>query len=193
MATRLDSARTRLDENAASLPRTLVIGLGNPLRGDDGVGVRVIQQLASVQLPPDVEVMDGGTQGLGIVNAFEGRQRVILVDATDMGASPGCVARFTLEQALLIGADEHLSIHAAGLRDALLLAQALDMLPDELVVFGVQPANTEWRTGLSSAVEAVLPHLVAALLAEMGESHQPSKPSALDTPSGSSSRHGRAY
>jgi len=150
-----------------SLPATLVIGLGNPLRGDDGVGVRVAQMLAEQTLPLDVEVVDGGTQGLGIVNLMEGRQRVILVDAADVGRSPGRFVRFTLDEARLLGDDRQLSVHAAGLRDALLLAQSLKMLPDEVVIFGVQPANLAWDNALSSQVEVILPDLVAAILAEL--------------------------
>jgi len=145
---------------------TLVIGLGNPLRGDDGVGVRVAQTLATSALPANVDVIDGGTQGLGIVNLLEGRQRVILVDAADVGRRPGEFVRFTLDQARLLGDDRMLSIHAAGLREALLLARALEILPDEVVIFGVQPANLEWDDDLSPGVKAVLPNLIAAVLAE---------------------------
>ena len=142
---------------------TLIIGLGNPLRGDDGVGVRAAQALAEQKLPPGVEVLDGGTQGLGIVNLLEGRQRVIFVDAADMGAAPGEFRRFTLDEAQLLGNDRHLSLHNANLRDALLLAQALDMLPAEVIIFGVQPASLEWKTSLSPAVEAALPKLLEAV------------------------------
>ena len=152
-----------------SPPATIVIGLGNPLRGDDGVGVRVVQKLAAQTLPPGVDVVDGGTQGLGIVNLMEGRQRVILVDAADVGKVPGQFVRFTLDEAQLLGDDRHLSIHAAGLRDALLLAQALEMLPAEVIIFGVQPANLEWDNTLSSKVEAILPELIEAVLAELKE------------------------
>jgi hydrogenase maturation protease len=150
-----------------SFPATLVIGLGNPLRGDDGVGVRVAQILAEQALSPGVEVMDGGTQGLGIVNLMEGRQRVIVVDAADVGRSPGQFVRFTLDEARLLGDDQHLSVHAAGLRDALLLAQALKMLPDQVIIFGVQPASLEWESTLSPQVEATLPDLIEAVLAEL--------------------------
>jgi hydrogenase maturation protease len=162
-------------EERQSPPATLVIGLGNPLRGDDGVGVRLAQALAARALPDGVEVVDGGTQGLGIVNLMEGRQRVILVDAADLGRPPGQFVRFTLpgtarqgrgEEARLLGADQHLSVHAAGLRDALLLAQALKALPDEVVIFGVQPANLNWDGDLSPQVAAALPALIAAVLAE---------------------------
>ncbi len=146
---------------------TLIIGLGNPLRGDDGVGVRLVQELARQTLPPNVQAVDGGTQGLGLVNMMEDQQRVILVDAADVGRSPGEFVRFTLDEARLLGDDQHLSIHAAGLYDALLLAQALNMLPPDVIIFGVQPSHFEWDSTLSPEVEAALPDLLAAVLAEL--------------------------
>lgn len=150
----------------ARRPGTLVIGLGNVLRGDDGVGVRVIQALSAQPLAPDVEVVDGGTQGLGLVGLFEGRERIILVDAADVGKAPGQFVRFRLAEADLRGADEHLSIHAAGLRDALMLAQALKVLPDKVIIYGVQPARLDWDSELSSEVRAAVPRLAAALVEE---------------------------
>ncbi len=150
-----------------SPPATLVLGLGNLLRGDDGVGVCVAQALAARTLPDDVEVVDGGAQGLGLVALMEGRRRLIVVDAAHVGKSPGEFLRFTPDEARLLGTDQHLSIHAAGLRDALLLAQALKVLPDEVIIFGVQPDNLEWDSALSPQVEAVLPGLIEAVLAEI--------------------------
>jgi hydrogenase maturation protease len=152
---------------ATSLPSTLIIGLGNPLRGDDGVGVCVAQMLAQQALPNDVEVVDGGTQGLGLVNLMEGRRRIILVDAADVGKNPGQFIRFTLDNAVLRSDDRPLSIHTAGLREALLMAEALKVLPDEVVIFGMQPANLDWINALSSEVKATLPDLIAAVLSEL--------------------------
>ncbi len=142
---------------------TLIIGLGNPLRGDDGIGVRVAQALAEQKLPPGVDVVDGGTQGLGIVNLLQGRQRVIFVDAANIGAAPGQFRRFTLDEARLPGNNRRLSLHNANLQDALLLAQALNMLPSEVVIFGVQPDSLQWKASLSPAVEAALPQLLEAV------------------------------
>jgi hydrogenase maturation protease len=147
---------------------TLVVGLGNPLRGDDGVGVRVAQALAEQDLPGDVEVLDGGTLGLGLVPLMEGRQRVIVVDAADVGRTPGQFVRFRLDGARLMGDDQHLSVHAAGLRDALLLARALKTLPDEVILVGVQPANLEWNSSLSPEVEAAIPGIIATVVEELG-------------------------
>jgi hydrogenase maturation protease len=149
-----------------------VIGLGNPLRGDDGVGVRVAQTLATSALPAYVNVVDGGTQGLGIVNLLEGQQRVIFVDAADVGRCPGEFVRFSLDEVQLLGDERKLSIHAAGLREALLLARALEILPEKVVIFGVQPENLEWDDDLSPGVKAILPDLIAAVLAEATGSSQ---------------------
>lgn len=146
---------------------TLVIGLGNPMRGDDGVGVRVVQSLAARSLPEDVEVVDGGTQGLAIVNLMEGRQRVIFVDAANVNRAPGEFVRFTPQEAHLLGEDQRLSVHEAGLRDALLLAQALQVLPDEVIIYGVQPASLDWHDNLSPQVETTLPRLVQSILDEL--------------------------
>ena len=157
-------------------PMTAIIGLGNPLRADDGVGVRVAQLLSELQLPKDVEVIDGGTQGLGVINLMEGRQRVILVDAANIGEAPGEFIRFTLDEVDLsdgsspLGDGQQLNVHYAGLREALLLAQALGILPQTVVIFGVQPANIDWENSLSPEVEAGLAGLMDAILDEVGAS-----------------------
>ena len=155
---------------ASRLPSsdTLIVGLGNPLRGDDGIGIHVIQILMAETLPEGVQVVEGGTQGLGLVSLMEGRRRVILVDAANVGLSPGKFVRFTPQEARLLGGDSHISIHNAGLRDALLLAETLELLPDEIVIYGMQPANLDWDDGLSPQVEAAMPELVSAILDELG-------------------------
>lgn len=147
---------------------TLVIGLGNTLRGDDGVGMRIAGLLASHMLPEGVEVVQGGTRGLELVNWMEGWQRVIIIDAAEVGEEPGGFARFTLADGHLLGDDQHLSIHAAGLRDALLLAEVLDVLPEEVIVFGVQPARLDWDDTLSPEVEAAVPKILNSVLGELG-------------------------
>jgi len=164
-------ASTPISDTAAAartpLPGTLILGLGNPLRGDDGVGVRVVESLSKLALPNEVEVVDGGTQGLGLVTLLEGRQRVILVDAADMGQKPGQFVRFTLDEARILGDNPSMAIHEAGLRDVLVLAQALKVLPDQVIIFGVQPAKIEGDSALGAQVEATLPSLVRAVLAEI--------------------------
>jgi hydrogenase maturation protease len=129
--------------------------------------MRVVQTLMALALPDGVEVVEGGTQGLGLVSLMEGWQRVILVDAANVGQAPGRFVRFTPQEARLLGDDQRLSIHNAGLRDALLLAQTLDLLPDEIIVYGVQPASLDWDEDLSPQVEAAIPELVRSILDEL--------------------------
>jgi hydrogenase maturation protease len=150
-----------------AIAETLVVGLGNLLRGDDGIGVRVAQALLARSLPAGVEVVDGGTPGLALVNLLEGRRRAIVVDAANVGRAPGEFVRFTADEVNLLGGDPAISIHDAGLGDALLLARVLGVLPQEVVILGVQPANLDWDQMLSPAVQAALPGLVAAVLEEL--------------------------
>ena len=146
----------------------LILGLGNPLRGDDGVGCQVAEALARQTLPPDVEVMDGGTPGVGLLHMLAGRRRVILVDAADMGRAPGSVARFRPDEVRLGEPVEGFSLHHSGVAEALALAEALRLDLPELVVFGVQPARIGWDQELSRPVQAAVASVVEAVSQEAG-------------------------
>jgi hydrogenase maturation protease len=144
----------------------LILGLGNPLQGDDGVGCRVAEALEHVDLPGEVEVLDGGTPGVGLVNLLQGRQRAILVDAADMDQPPGSVVRFRPEDVLLTGSAERFSLHRSGVADALALASALKLPLPEIVVFGIQPERVGWGEGLSPAVQAAVQVVIKSILKE---------------------------
>jgi hydrogenase maturation protease len=147
---------------------TLILGVGNPLLGDDAVGVLAVQQLQErTDLPPDVTVVDGGTDGLGLVPLIESCRRVILVDAVQMGLSAGTIRRFTWQEAHVVGHEQGLSLHQSDLTDALVLAEALHCLPQEVVIYGVQPHTMDWDRPLSTAVERALPALIDALINEV--------------------------
>jgi hydrogenase maturation protease len=145
----------------------LVLGLGNPLRGDDGVGPRVIEELTRRGLPDGVMALDVGNAGLDLLNVLEGWERAVVIDAADIGQEPGQFLRFTLDEARLAMSADSFSLHNTGLSEALALADALDRALPQTVVFGVQPAEIGWREGLSPAVEAILPSLTAAVIEEL--------------------------
>lgn len=147
---------------------TLILGVGNPLMGDDGVGVLAVERLLGrPDLPPGVTIMDGGTAGLGLIPLIEGYRRVVLVDAVLMGEAPGTVRRFKWQEASVAGREQPLSLHQSDLADALALAEALGCLPPEVIVFGVQPQHTDWEQPLSEVVARALPGLIDALLTEV--------------------------
>ncbi|RLC87110.1 MAG: Ni,Fe-hydrogenase maturation factor [Chloroflexi bacterium] len=149
--------------------RILVLGLGNPLRGDDGVGPRVVEELTRRGLPEGVTALDGGTGGLDLLQVLEGWERVVVVDAADVGREPGQFVRFTPDQARLVAAGDRFSLHHAGLSEVLTLADALGRALPEMVIFGVQPAGIGWKEGLSPAVETALSVLTDAVLREITE------------------------
>lgn len=146
-------------------PTTLVLGLGNPLRGDDGAGPRVVEELLRRALPNHVEVVDGGSGGLSLLQTLEGWERVIVVDCAEMGKSPGQFTRFTPRQAEL--SPRTFSPHYASLAEVLTLAEALGRSLPPITLFGVQPANINWEQGLSPAVEKMMPTLLDAILEEI--------------------------
>jgi hydrogenase maturation protease len=145
----------------------LILGLGNPLQADDGVGCRLVEALEGRKLPPGVEVMDAGTPGVGLINLLEGRQRAIIVDAAEMGRPAGEVVRFRPEDVVLTGSTERFSLHRTAVADALALARALNLSLPEIVFFGVQPGLIGWRDELSPEVAAAIPRLVDAILVEV--------------------------
>ena len=147
--------------------RVLVLGLGNPLRGDDAIGPRVVEELTRRGLPEGVTALDGGTGGLDLLQVLEGWKRVVVIDAADGGREPGQFVRFTPDQVRLAQAADRFSLHHTGLSEVLALADALGRALPEMVIFGVQPAEVGWREGLSPAVEAVLPALTDAVFEEI--------------------------
>ena len=145
---------------------TLILGLGNPLRGDDGLGPRVVTELNRRGLPDGVTALDGGIGGLDLLRYLEEWERVVIVDAADVGRAPGEYVRFTPREARLLTAGRGFSVHNAGLAEAIGLAEALGRSLPEIVVFGLQPERVNWQEGLSPAVEAALAALVDAVLEE---------------------------
>lgn len=145
---------------------TLILGLGNPLRGDDGVGPRLVEELTRRGLPEGVTALDGGTGGLDLLRVMEGWRRVVIVDAAELGLAPGQFARFLPDQVRLAEAADGYSLHEAGLSEVFALAYALGRALPDTVIFGVQPADVGWTDRLSPAVEAALPALVNAVLNE---------------------------
>ncbi len=139
---------------------TLVIGLGNPLMGDDGAGVTALERLREEWvLPPEVELMDGGTWGMNLLPCVEFAERLVLIDAIRTGVAPGTLT--VLERAALPRYFSlKLSPHQIDLREVLALAELRGALPEDLVALGIEPASIELGEGLSPAVASGLGKLV---------------------------------
>lgn len=146
---------------------TLVLGLGNTIMSDDGIGPKVIEQLQqNTGLPEGVLLLDGGTLGLDLLPRLEGVQRLIIVDAVEIGKPAGTCVRLAGDE-VPMALETKLSPHQMGMKDLLAVARLMGQLPDEIVLIGVQPACLEMDTELTAPVAAALPTLVAMVQTEL--------------------------
>jgi hydrogenase maturation protease len=145
----------------------LLVGIGNLIMGDDGVGVRVVQHLSSSYgMWEGVRLLDGGTLGLDLLPHLEGVERLLLVDAIDRGDEAGTLFRLEGDQ-VPTQFGSRLSPHQVGLQDLLAVAELQGTTFGELVLLGVQPQTIELGLELSEAVEASFPALVGEVLAQL--------------------------
>jgi hydrogenase maturation protease len=147
--------------------RTVVIGLGNPLMGDDGLGLAALETLrADYLVPPEVELVDGGTWGMNLLPTIEDATHVILIDAIDVGLPPGTPVRLARAELPRYLATK-ISPHQVDLRDVLALAELRGTLPADTVALGLQPTRVSLGTALSHPVRRRLGELVATVVGEV--------------------------
>lgn len=147
--------------------RILVLGLGNALMTDDAFGYWMVKSLQErFTFPPDVTVLDGGTLGLDLLPQLEGIERLLVIDALEMGATPGTVFRLEGEEVPRAFAGK-LSVHQMGLQDLLAVAEFQGHLPPELVVWGVQPQSIEIGLELSPAVAGAIEETIDGVAGEL--------------------------
>ena len=158
------AAHDPLRPHTATRP-VLVLGLGNILLRDEGVGVHVIRELEKMNLPRDVELFDGATAGLDLVEALADRRSVIVVDACDADVEAGTVMRLQPED--LVPAGRGLSLHEAGLLEALDATRRLGLGGENVTIIGVRPYVVEWGLEMSAEMAARLPRLVDAVRQEI--------------------------
>lgn len=166
-------------------PSILVLGIGNVLLADEGVGVHVVESLRrSFDFSDNVLLMDGGTLGLGLLDPIMEADALVVIDAVHAGSQPATIHRLTdadLHRALS-GSN---SLHELGLAETLTAARLLGKRL-EVVILGIEPEDINtWSTRLTKTVERRVPDLVAAALREvvrMGGSHTPKQ---TGTPKGS--------
>lgn len=144
----------------------LVLGLGNLVHADDGVGVHAIHLLQQdPRVPSDVTLIDGGTQGLSLLPHISGFSRVLVIDAIHAGEPPGTVVVY--KGSSLDGLPGKASVHQLGFADLMIAMKLLGETPEEMVVVGVQPLSTEWSASLTPVVQDALPGLLDVVIEQM--------------------------
>ena len=149
----------------------LILGIGNVLWADEGFGVRCVETLqANWQMPANVTVLDGGTQGLYLLPFVTEAKRLLVFDAIDYGLEPGTVRVVEGDDVPRFMGAKKMSLHQTGFQEVLMSALLVDALPESLVLIGVQPSELEDFGGsLRPEVRARMPEVLSLALAKLRE------------------------
>lgn len=146
-------------------PKTLILGVGNILLSDEGIGVRVIEYLQRQNIPEGVELVDGGTAGADLIDVLAERERVVVVDAIQSNEPAGTILRLTPDD-LKLQEDTPLSLHDLDIPQTLEMTKMLGCAPAKVICFGVVPECIKPGMGLSATVSPLVPRIAELVLEE---------------------------
>lgn len=146
-------------------PDLAVVGVGNPIMGDDGVGPKIVKRLAEspVGAAPDIRLTDAGTTGFLALEAMSGAGRAVVVDAIEAGETPGTVHEYRCVDGTFETEPPDLTMHDISFTEAMVAGGDVYDLPDEIRVLGVEPADVSIGDELSEPVEKAATELVGIL------------------------------
>lgn len=153
-----------LSEND-SPKRIVVIGVGNLLQKDDGIGIHTVKALQEMHLPDNVTIIDGGTSP-DILACTRAGNKLIIIDAARAGGEPGAVYRFQPDD-LVAESGAALSVHELGVPQNLRLMALSGNEPSEVVIIGIEPKEIDWGTELSPELEEKVPEIIGIVLREI--------------------------
>ena len=145
---------------------TLLIGVGNPFRRDDGVASVIVRRLQNL-LPPHVALLEQTGDGADLLEAWKGFHTVILVDAVQSGEAPGTIQRFDAGAEKLPVWFSHCSTHAFGVAEAIELARTMGDLPPRLIIYAIEGLDFSAGTDLSPEIAASVEEAAALVLHEL--------------------------
>jgi hydrogenase maturation protease len=133
----------------------IVLGLGNILMSDEGIGVRIVERLQKQASKfPDVEFIDAGTGGMNVLHLIANRTKAVIIDCALMAQSPGTIRRFAPDDVKSVKQVSHFSLHDVDILKVLELSKQLDECPQEVIIFGIEPAKVEQGDTLSPILAA---------------------------------------
>ncbi len=148
----------------------VVLGLGNPLMADEGIGVHLVGRLAEhAGEYPAVDFVDAGTGGLSVLHHIEGRRKAIIIDCAFMDEPPGAIRRFTPEEVRSTKVLAHQSLHEVDLMRVIAMARQLDQAPEQIVIFGIQPERIEAGRTPSRTLTDKTNEYISVVLRELQE------------------------
>jgi hydrogenase maturation protease len=146
-----------------------VVGLGNILLRDEGVGVHAANTIKQrYTFSPDVEIIDGGTMGLDLLPIFEGRDKVLIIDAVDFGREPGHIGTIENDDIPSV-LNSKLSVHHINLSDVLFAAKLMDISPSEICLIGIQPQSLDVGLDMTGEIKGKIEILIDAVIGKLKE------------------------
>jgi hydrogenase maturation protease len=149
----------------------LVIGVGNRFRSDDAVGLVVAAHLQNHDLPPQVEIVQAGTDEFGLIEHFKTAEHVVVIDAVSTSKPPGTINIFTADKVKMIPTAGNMALHGFGLADVIALAGKLKISP-RITIVGIEPQSMELGEKLSRVVASQVPAMVQAVFDVINNSGQ---------------------
>ncbi|MHB9093703.1 MAG: HyaD/HybD family hydrogenase maturation endopeptidase [Eubacteriales bacterium] len=149
--------------------RILILGVGNVLLKDEGIGVHVIGAMERIPLPDNVKLVNGGVSGIDLLEVIEEADKLIIVDAIDAGDRPGTVFRFNADEVKGQLREHKTSLHQVDLFDTLKIARFLDRCP-ETVIIGIQPKDISWGMELTPDLASLVPRIIDLVICEIHDS-----------------------
>ncbi|MGQ9569723.1 MAG: HyaD/HybD family hydrogenase maturation endopeptidase [Thermodesulfovibrionales bacterium] len=146
--------------------KIVIIGVGNLLLSDEGVGVHVANELMKKELPPYVSVVDGGTDGFRLLNIITEADRLIVIDAVKGGAEPGSIYRFDIGDVQGCPQGFKTSVHQIGILEVIDLSGLIGKTPHTTVI-GVEPKSIEMGMELSPEVKSKIPRIIELTFEEI--------------------------
>lgn len=148
--------------------KIVVIGIGNLLLMDEGIGVHTINELEKHELPRDIEIYDGGTGGFKLIDLMHGAARVIFIDAVETDKVPGSVTIFSAEEVRSIYNKKKYSLHDTDLMEIIKMTEMLGNSP-LIEIVGVQPKTISYGTTLSKELADSMSNIVNSVLKKIEE------------------------
>ena len=146
--------------------KTLVLGIGNTLLSDEGVGVHVLEALknSSSQIVQQAEILDGGTLSFTLAHPIENCDQFIVIDAAELKSTPGTVRVFEdLDMDTFITSGNKRSVHEVSLADVMSISLLSGNLPEKRALIGIQPLDIDWGDKPTEAVSAAIPVAVSEI------------------------------
>lgn len=146
-----------------------IIGIGNPLRRDDGIGIILLEKLKEQKkdLPEEIEFIDGGTGGMNLLHVFSSFDNVLIIDAVQLHINPGSYKLFTADDININKKIIYISTHENQLPQVIEMSKQLGELPKKFFIFGIQPKDISYGTTLTNDIQTKINTLLKSLQNEI--------------------------